>query len=48
MIARFVAAAELLEYRHVSFIEIYPFIRAYFIFVARSISDWFDEPSVVG
>lgn len=39
MLARFVAAAELLEYRHVSFVEIYQFIRAYFIFATRSISD---------
>lgn len=38
-VVRFVAAAELLEYRHVSFIEIYQFIRAYFIFATRSISD---------
>lgn len=39
MIARFVAAVQLLEYPHVSFVEIYQFIRAYFIFATRSISD---------
>lgn len=38
-IARFVAAMELLEYRRVSFVEIYQFIRAYFIFATRSICD---------